>query len=95
LKIELRHDIAYRVIDGTIYILTPDSRLHSISDPVGAGIFLEIERKKGVSEKGLLKALKKSFETPESMEGDVRSFLCSLSEKGIIVLRKGGKDESL
>lgn len=84
---KINKNIAYRVIDGEVFIVTSfDKTLHNLNE-MGTFIFQEIEKKKNLQE--IIDKVCQEFKAEkEVVEKDIYNFIQELKEKQILINEK-------
>jgi len=85
-KYVVARNVAWRLVAGELFAITPDGRQHHVESPTGVFIWSEID--KGRSERAqLLKAVLAEFEIdPKTAAADLDEFLASLLSAALISL---------
>lgn len=84
MKYSLANPLAWRLMDGQVFAITPDGMLHVLEEPTAAFLFLELA-KGAADRKTLLQRLLDEFDVvQEQASADLDAFLNALLEKKII-----------
>lgn len=82
----LSRNLAWREVDGELFVVTLDGALHRLKDPVSTRVFLLVQEQDR-SREDLIAALVREFDAPEAtIAKDLDAFTEDLESKGVFVL---------
>lgn len=84
-KYQIARRVAWRLVAGELFAITPDGMQHHVESPTGVLVWSEIE-KGGRDRDQLLKAILAEFDVDEATAAaDLDEFLSSLVNAGLLV----------
>lgn len=76
--------VAWRIVDGQVFAVTQDGRIHNIDDATGLCVWDRLN-KSGATFEQLLTAVTDEFAVEQTVaQGDLDEFLSSLSDLGLV-----------
>lgn len=76
--------VAWRIVDGQVFAVTQDGRIHNIDDATGLCVWDRLSRSSATTEQ-LLTAVTAEFEVEQAVaQSDLKEFLAALSNLGLL-----------